>query len=223
MKDEALDFLVMAVLLAAVLALGLRTVMPMYTESRELSYETRQDKTVTRIKGEAVEYHVDDTEARSEYKWPVDANLDYFGTVLALSEQTYFMPKPRVLDVCGDVYSIQAKAEDAAVPEQPNQFIENATEYQPGTRGTLAKMQQSLYAWCQAATGRYVDSSGNAIDPLKLRFSIRFTTNELEDESDDCYSVYVLAIDQFGHERFLRCRSGGQIDNPGNFNIAYYK
>ena len=38
MKDEALDFLVMAVLLAAVLALGLRTVMPMYTESRELSY-----------------------------------------------------------------------------------------------------------------------------------------------------------------------------------------
>ena len=84
-------------------------------------------------------------------------------------------------------------------------------------------MQKSLYAWCQAANGRYVDSGGNAIDPLKLRFSIRFTTNELEDDSDDCYSVYVLAIDKFGNQQFLRCRAGGQLDNPGHFNIAYYK
>lgn len=207
MKDEALDFLPMILLLGLVVSISFRLIMPIYRESQELVYTERYDKTLQKIEGE--QYYSNNS---------TDPNLTYEEAILEIGSQSYFMPAPRVIDVGGKVFAIQPNSTSIANPEEA--YTATATdEYIPGNRASLAMIKDAMYKWCTDYTARY------GKDGFKLKFAVRFTTSNIEGESDDCYSLYIVAIDKKGDQFYLRCKDNGYVETPDpsiDYYIPYY-
>lgn len=207
MKDEALDFLPMILLLGLVVSISFRLIMPIYRESQELVYKEQYDKTLQMVVGEQ-HYSNNST----------DPSLTYEEAILEIGSQSYFMPAPRVIDVGGKVFAIQPKATDIADPDSA--YEATATEdYIPGNRASLSMVKNAMYNWCNAYTARY------SKDGFKLKFSVRFTTGDVEGASDDCYSLFIVAIDKAGNQFYLRCKENGYVETPDpgiDYYIPYY-
>ena len=203
MKDEALDFLPMLLLLGLTIFISFGLILPIYYTSRTMAYESTSDKTLKYMQGEQ---HIQNNNFDVDYNYPE--------LIVALGSQTYFMPHPRVLDICGTVLEIEA---DSTTIVQPNEkYTATVTaDYIPGNLSTMQEIKNIVYNWCAAASGKY-----SGFDPFKLHFAIRFTTGSAEGASDDCYAVFVVALNDDGTKEYYRCKSGGIIDFRGDTGVT---
>lgn len=194
MKDEALDFLPMILLLGLVVSISFNLIMPIYKTSVELQYSESYDKTFAKVEGE-----------QHKYDNSVLNGLTYEEMVLHLAAQTYFMPNPRVLDVGGEVFAIQPGAVTVTDPNAA--YTATPTdEYVPNNRATLENVRVALNDWCTRYTTRYGKDGHNLV------FAIRFTTGTIEGPTDDCYALYVKVVDGVGNEYWSKCLANGYID-----------
>ena len=193
MKDEGLDFLPMVLLLALVVFISFKLVMPIYYDSRQLEYSESYDKTVAKIEGEQ---HINNNS--------FDADYTYEELILTLANQTYFMPSPRVLDVFGYAYQIQMQATEVVQPNE-SYTATAVVDYVPGNKSTLLDIKAKVYEWCNKFTDRYGKNG------FKLHFVIRLSRGTVEGASDDCYKIYVVAIYNDGTKEYLECFSNGTI------------
>lgn len=207
MKDEPLDIIPFILLLGIVIAISMNIMIPLYRDASMLKYDVNYDKTVSAIEGEM---YYNNSE--------VSEGFDYHEMVLLLGRQTYFMPMPRAIDIGGTVVAIQPDTTDVVKPGEG--YTEpDAEMYIPDNSNTSALVRQKLYDWCTAFTAK---TGKNGFD---LLFDIKFTTNEKEEASDDCYTVCVVAKDsEYGNLLKLRCLPGGNLESTNSpYDLVYKK
>lgn len=206
MKDEALDFIPMIVLLGLVISICFGLILPIYRESRELIYTESYDKVLGKVQGES-RYRSGDNTIN---------HLSYEEAILTLGGQSYFMPNPRIIDIGGKVYQVQASAISMADPG--TKYDGPTNEYIPGNRNTLKSIKDTLNNWCTEFSNKYGQNG------FKLHFTIRFTAGVNEGESDDCYALYVIGLDEYRQEVYLKCLNNGYIESiPEKTKLLYYK
>lgn len=233
MKDEPLDIIPMIVLLGLVVAISMSLIIPMYRDAQMLKYDVLYDKSVTSIEGGSEDIiNIKDGFTAAEVS-------------LMVGGQSYFMPHPRIVDVCGTKLEIQPDAQsvdkvfdpnagnavdpDAPVgPDEggagdpdpgpdPGAGGTHGEEFTPKTYETYVRVRNLINEWYIAYKAASSDANAS-----NLKFDIRFTTGDLETDDDDCYAVCVLGKDEFGKIRYLKCKSGGLIDNPKNYPLEYF-
>lgn len=203
MRDEPLDLIPLTVLLGIVVAISMGIMIPMYREAQQLKYDVTYDKVVTSVEGQ-----MDNNEVTEGYS--------YTEMVLLISKQTYFMPQPRVIDIGGQVLAIQPEVTDAI---KPGEFVESGyegatTNFIPENTTSAALAKSYINTWCTKYNAMH--SGENSYD---FAFDLRFTTGTVEGESDDCYTLYVLAKTNPENETIrLRCLANGQLEEKPNLD-----
>ena len=194
MKDEPIDFLPLILLLGVIISISFNFIMPLYKSSRELVYQEVYDKTVSKANG-VIEY------TKSTQDAPY---WSFQEAVLTIAGQGYFMPSPRVLKIGNKAFKIQ-EDDNAAAYSGPT------TDFTPDTRGALSQVHSAM-----VTVGNAINSvsltSGKA---FKLRYSMRFSTGTVEGRSDDCYTLCVVAKDEYGNFVFLEVKGDGTLDTQG--------
>ena len=197
MLDGVLDFLVMMLVLGVVTGTSMNLTIPIVEEVNQLAYDEIYDKTAEKIQGD-------------NYVYKGDGCMGYEELILTIMNQTYFMPKPRMMDVCGEVLAVKPDQPDdsavtgeSGVPPAFNgddalEFVENDINV-----GNWARNQ--IHNW-------YVASDFTHIPITELRFDMRFDLGETEQYSDDMYAVFILHQGPNDKEPTLhRCLAGGRI------------
>ena len=219
MKDEATDIIILIILIGATIAIAFNTLVPTYRAARELQYDVVYDKSVKSLNGA---YYGEDMN--------IDEGKTYEEMILTLGTQSYFMPTPRVLDICGNGYSIQSQAKAAGNTSldkyaDVGQAVEEITDdYIPNTETTLDDVKQALYTWGVNFRDKEDSSKIGIGYATKLKYSLRFTVGDSEELTDDCYSVYILAKDSIGKTHYFRCTAGGDYTVPSNilnYSLVY--
>lgn len=204
MKDEAFDIIPLIVLLGILVSLSMGIMIPLYRDSQTLKYDVKYDKTVTASDG----YLYDNT---SE----VEIGYSYEEIILMLGKQSYMMPSPRRIDVCGSMMGIEADTADGADPTT-GVAADLDVFYVPDDMATILRIKQIMQDWCTKYTQIYGENGFN------LQFEVRFTTGDTEDESDDCYAVFILAKNNLNEIIRLKCLENGYIDEyNGTYKILY--
>lgn len=198
MKDEPIDIIPFIILLGLVVSLSLGITMPMYRKALSIETDEVYDKTVADQTGAMYEKN----------NSSILPGYSYAEMVLYIANQSYFMPVPRVIDIGGEVVSIQAEAEEMKDPNA-SYTVKESEDYIPENYATLYRCQNMLNKWCSAYTTLH-HSDGH-----KLRFTIRFTTGDIENQSDDCYSLYVIGrdtTDKNEEDIYFRCLENGRTE-----------
>lgn len=195
MIDGILDLLAMIAVLGIVVPSSFGLILPVMKQSQAIYYTEIQDKTTTGLTGEQL----------NEYK--SDGCLSYEELILTIMSQSYFMPKPRVLDICGEKLTVQLSQQELAGIKDG--LGDSPVEFTPNNVGIGNWVKDIIDKWWRA-------SPLKDISPDKLRFSIEYTLGNSESASDDVYAVYVLyKADHESEASLHRCLSGGRIESKG--------
>ena len=197
MLDGVLDFLVMVLVLGLVTGTSMNLTIPIVDEVNQLAYDEIYDKTAPNIQGD-------------NYVYEGDGCLTYEELILTIMNQTYFMPKPRMLDVCGEVLAVKPdQPDDSGVidegGEPPAFNVDDALEFVENDVNVGNWARNQIHNW-------YINSEFTHIPITELRFDIRFDLGETEQYSDDMYAVFILhQADDETEPTLHRCLAGGQI------------
>ena len=183
MYRPALGFMVFILVLGIVVPISLNTIMPLTKKTKEMYYTETYDKTVKKLEGDI---------ADTDY----DGAMSIEEVILTVMGQTYFLPKPGYLDVCGTridiVDNISFSTNSDSVAMQANTAITN------------------WYSKFNAPTG-YTKPPRN-----KARFRFEFSMNEASNKDDDSYSLYIeLDRDDGTGKRMFRCDANGAVTRKG--------
>ena len=150
-----------------------------------------------------------------KYSDDFDGTYDYQEIILMLSNQNYFIPLPRVLDVGGTTFEVQSGELGVADPDGNNTTQSTDAKYSPKSPGTCNEIKKALDEWCDRASV----TMGLTERQLKsCHFRIMYDCGDIEDsqaedlgeEPDDCFALYVLALDKAtGDKKYFRCIENG--------------
>lgn len=203
MKDETFDLIPLVILLGILVSLSMKLMVPLYRDSQNLKYDVRYDKTVT-----ASDNYLYDTTSS------VGIGYSYEELILMLGKQSYFMPSPRKIDLCGKLIGIKADTVDKKNLDNLSDDLD--IMYVPDDIQTTIDIKQILQDWCNKYTQNYGENGFN------LQFEVRFTTGNTEDDEDDCYAVYILGKNSLGEIKRLKCLDGGKVDGlDSDIRIIY--
>ncbi|MBR1453188.1 MAG: hypothetical protein IJ593_00865 [Lachnospiraceae bacterium] len=203
MKDEAFDFLPLLLLLGITISLCFNLLMPNYYKSRDINQSEVYDKTAARIEG--VQYYNNSILDSSP-------DLTYEEAILTMGSQNYFMPEPRLIKIAGESFSVQTETVDFQ-DENVSYIYTNADVYIPNDRSTYREIKNAVYKWCNDFTSK----SGRS--GFKLHFAIKYSIEKPTLQSDNCYSLCVVAYDAYGNRVYLGCEKDGYLSYKGK-NIA---
>lgn len=194
MVDGILDFLVMILVLGIVTGTSLNLTIPIVNETSQIRYDEIYDKTAQSIGGEQA----------NEYNG--DGCMSYDEIILTIMGQSYFMPKPRMIDVCGEVLAIKAEQpEEVDLTDTPSFDIKDAVEFTPNSADIGNWVRNKLDSWYNA-------SELKGIPINDLRFCVQYDLGDTEQKSDDMYAVFVLYQKEFESEPTLhRCLANGKM------------
>lgn len=196
MVDGILDLLIMILILGTVVSASLGMTLPLVDETKQMVYEEIYDKTADIIDGDQ----------SNEYNG--DGCMSYDEVILTVMGQSYFMPKPRVIDICGQVLAIEAEQPEEKDPGTPPSFdIEDAIEFTPNSTQVGVTVRNLIDSWYQKS-----EAKNRGISIKELRFSIEYTLGETEQESDNMYALFILyQADGDAEPQLHRCIENGKI------------
>lgn len=195
MLDGILDFLVMVLVLGIVTGTSLNMTIPIVNETKQIRYDEIYDKTATSIGGEQA----------NEYDG--DGCMSYDEIILTVMSQSYFMPKPRLIDICGEVLAIKAEQPDEVDPgETPSFDISSTIEFTPDSADIGNWVRNKIDDWYKASELRGV------VPVDDLRFCLQYDLGETEQKSDDMYALFILHQTGYENEPSLhRCLANGKL------------
>ena len=196
MVDGILDFLVMILVLGLVVGASLYMTLPLVDETKQMVYEEIYDKTADMVKGEQANEYED------------DGYMSYDEIILTVMGQSYFMPKPRAIDICGQVLAIKAEQPVEKDPTVPPSFdFDDAIEFTPNSSDIGNFVRNTINSWYQLS-----DAKKLGISIKDLRFSLEYTVGDTEQESDNMYALFVLyQTDDEDQPSLHKCLSDGKI------------
>lgn len=195
MVDGILDFLAMVLLLGIVTYTSMGLTVPIIKEAQQLRYDEMYDKAATHLAGEQA----------NEYTG--DGCMSYDEIILTVMNQSFFMPKPRLIDICGETLSIQAEQPEEKDPTAPPIFDTDGTvEFIPDSVDIGNWVRNKIDYWYKAS------EFYGKLDANNLRFCIEYTLGGTEQESDNMYALFILHQAEGEEEPTLhRCLADGKI------------
>ena len=183
MIDGVLDLVLMIFVLGIVISTMFGLVTPLVRQTNELKYDEIYDKTAAELNGLNA----------NEYKG--DGCMSYDELILTIMRQTYFMPKPRMIDVCGKILGIK----EENVSADGSTTIKADQVFEPNSVDIGAWVVSTLDEW-------HKSSPISGVDFRDLRFTILYDLGDTEEEIDDMYALFVL-----WNGKLYKCLKDGQM------------
>ena len=203
MKDEALDFLPLIIVLGLVIPICFGLVIPIYNSSREAYFSEVYDKSMKKVEG--YEYILNNSNS---------PDFTYTEMIMLLGTQNDYLAKPKVMEVGRKVFEVQGQVEST---DGEIEYTGATTAYLTGNVQMLDDASSAMSSLCSTLNSKINEirmySSGAAgstgISATRALYNIIYYPGTKEGTSDDTFVVCLAGLDSMGNKIYFPCHKSG--------------
>lgn len=203
-ENPALDIMLFIILLAVTTSLAFNLIIPIVKDSQELKYSEKYDKTVDKAQG------------YGSLEDATDGYMSIEEIVLQMMGQSYFMPKPRTINIAGADFEVTANR--GFTPESKPIGHEAYTLVNNWAKQFIGQNFSNMRYDIESAYGYTILEQPSVKD---MRFIIQLdlteiTSNDPEEIAKEPYRLFIKIRSQDREtdeilDILYRCDSGGKL------------